>query len=358
MCIKKISILLSISMVLIILLFNSYALTQTLYVDVMNGNDKNPGTKEKPLMTLKKAAEITNSSTMKGPSTIKVAPGIYNLNESVVFENSRLYTEKERLTIEAVILPDDPQWKPDSMPVLISTEFKLKPEKSHEPIEIPGLKVEVNHVTIRGLKFLGSPTLNIWYYPIGRLGKNLKDLIVSQCLFMAQRETLSMNVAILANGHGLVVDHCIFYNCRNPVVFWNAEGGISKGNVMKYCIVDGAFTSGIWVCQTGEDLEFHHNIITNCEYIWMRDYENTNTYRLRDCIITNYKHYSAKCGPNWEVNLTGPDIEYEEKNIIKEGKVILEKGNGIDIDVPRTFLHVVPGTLGSKLGAGLFISNW
>jgi hypothetical protein len=66
-----------------------------------DGNDDNPGTKEQPLRTLGRAAEIVNGSMDSGPTYIKVAPGIYNLTESAVFENERPYTEKDRLVIEA-----------------------------------------------------------------------------------------------------------------------------------------------------------------------------------------------------------------------------------------------------------------
>ena len=46
---------------------------------------------------------------------------------------------------------------------------------------------------------------------------------------------------------------------------------------------------------------------------------------------------------------TGPEVAYEEKNIIKEGQVVLVKDK-----TTRNYLHVVPGTLGSDIGAGLF----
>lgn len=343
---------------LIYALFLPYVFAETLYVDSRNGDDRNPGTMEKPLRTLEKAAAMVNSRTEGGPTCIKVAPGVYNLTKSVVLKNNRPYTEKERLSIEAAILPDDPDWKPSLMPIILSTEIPDQQSTIFEgQAEISGLKIEINHVTIRGLKFLGNPVMQIWYYAIFRKGKNLRDLVVTQCLFVMDSNALTSNVAIIANGHGLVVDHCIFYNCRNPVVFWNAEGGTSNGNAMRYCIVDGAYTSAAWVCQTGEDFEFHHNIITRSEYGWMRDYENKREYRIHDCIITENKYYSGKCGPNWELNLTGPEIIYQEKNVIKKGKVILELGNGIDLPVPKNYLHVVPRTLGSKLGAGLFIKQ-
>ena len=327
---------------------------ETLYVDGKNGDDTSPGTKEKPLRTIGKAAIMVNSQTEAGPTTIKIAPGVYNLTKAVLFKNTRPYTKGKRLTIEATILPDDPNWKPVLMPVILSTEIPQEWKKTKTQIETSGLKIEISHVTICGLKFLGSPVSHIFYYPIFREGKSLEDLTVTQCLFTMDSYALSSNVAILANGHRLVVDHCIFYNCRNPIVFWNADGGTSKNNAMRYCIVDGAYTSGVWVCQTAEDFEFHHNIITRSKYAWMRSSSNQRKYRLHDCIITDNESYSGECGPDWKLKATGTGVVYEEKDVIKTGKVVLEMGNGIDLPVPRDFLHVVPGTLGSELGAGLF----
>jgi len=335
-----------------VLISSSFA--ETLYVDGANGNDVNPGTKQKPLKTIGRAAATVNSRKEGGPTTIKIEPGVYNLTKAVFFKNNRPYTKGKRLTIEATVLPDDPNWKPVLMPVILSTEIPQQWEKTNKPVETSGLKIEINHATIQGLKFLGSPVLHIWYYPIFREGKNLEDLIVTQCLFAMDSYALSSNVAILANGHGLVVDHCVFFNCRNPVVFWNAEGGTSKNNAMRYCIVDGAYTSGVWVCQTAEDFEFHNNIITRSRYAWMRSSSNQRKYRLHDCIITDNESYSGECGSDWKVKATGPEIVYNEKDVIKTGRVVLEMGNGIDLPVPRNFLHPVPGTFGSDLGVGLF----
>ncbi len=329
-------------------------IAETLYVDGISGNDSSLGTKDKPLKTISKAATMVNDSNAHGPTTIKIAPGVYNITKAVLFDNKRSYTKEKRLTIEATILPDDPNWKPALMPVVLSTEIPQQWEKTKAQVETSGLKIEISHVTIRGLKFLGSPVSHIWYYPVFRQGKSLEDLVVTQCLFTMDRNALSSNVAIIANGHGLVVDHCIFYNCRNPIVFWNADGGTSKKNAMRYCIVDGAYTSGVWVCQTAEDLEFHNNIITRSKYAWMRGSSNQRKYRLHDCIITDNESYSGECGSDWKLKATGPEIVYNEKDVIKTGKVVLEMGNGIDLPVPRNFLHPVPGTFGSNLGAGLF----
>lgn len=338
-------------MILVFTTIASNVIAKTLYVDSRNGNDTNPGTKEKPLSTMGQAAIMVNSRTEAGPTTIKVAPGIYNLTKSVVFENSRPYTEKDRLLIEATVLPDEPEWKPALMPVILSTEDPRKVENLGRLTETYSLKIKISHVTIRGMKFLGNPLLHNWHCCVSRIGTNLEDLLVTQCMFVGDKDSLNIYCATLATGDRFVLDHNIFYNCHACVVFWDgAEGIPGKANTMRYCIVDGAYISGVWTCQTAEDFEFHHNVVTRSEYFWMRKRtENPRKYRVHDCIVTNNKYYSGYGVESGPTGQTGPEVTYEEKNVIKEGKIVLEKNKKA-----RNYLHVVPGTLGSELGAGLF----
>jgi hypothetical protein len=333
--------------VLVFVAFTTCVSAQTIFVDIYNGSDTNSGTREKPLKTIKQAAELVNNSKEEGPSLIKIAPGVYNLSDFVLFENKRSYTKDARLVIEATILPDDPGWTPLLIPVIISTAVPTKDEFG--PV-MYGFKIEVSHATIRGLKFLGNPIMYSRYYPIWRAGDALEDLVVTQCMFVGDEDALPIHLAVIANGHGLVVDHCVFYNCKNTIVFWNAKEGKSRDNAMKYCIVDGAYVSGIWTCQTTEDFEFHHNIITRSEYFWMRDNQvkEKYKYKLADCIVTDNKFYSGGFGPAG-TNPSGPEITFDEKYLIKKGKVTLEKNPN-----SREYLHVVPGTPGRNLGAGLF----
>ncbi len=64
---------------LIVCISASSIFADVLYVDSQNGNDVNPGAKEKPLRTIGKAAMIVNSRSEAGPTTIKVSPGIYKM---------------------------------------------------------------------------------------------------------------------------------------------------------------------------------------------------------------------------------------------------------------------------------------
>ena len=118
---------------------------------------------------------------------------------------------------------------------------------------------------------------------------------------------------------------------------------------MRYCIVDGAYISGVWTCQTAEDFDFHHNIVTRSEYLWMRKPGDKQKYRLNDCIVTSNRYYSGYGVANGPTGQTGPEVTYEGKNVIKEGEVTLVKDKRA-----RNYLHIAEGTFGSELGAGLF----
>lgn len=341
--------LLLLFVILIITLPVTCVIGETIYVDSRNGSDKNPGTKEKPLRTIGQAAVLVNSTTESEPTTIKITPGIYNLDKCVMFENTRAYTEKDRLVIEASILPDAPHWKPALMPVILSTEDPRKSEKLDELTETYSIKTEISHVTIRGLKFLGNPLSHNWHCCVSRIGENLDDLVVTQCMFAGDRETFDIYCAALATGDKFVVEHCIFSNCHACTVFWDGPNGIAgKGCAMRYCIVDGAHISSVWTCQTAEDFEFHHNIVTHSEYLWMRKPGDKQKYRLHNCIVTGNRYhsgYGVASGPSGQ---TGPEVTFEEENVIKQGQVTLVKDK-----TAKNYLHVLPGTFGSELGAGI-----
>lgn len=306
--------------------------------------------------TISQAATVVNSSKADGPTTLKIAPGTYILTEAIIFQNHRKYTPQKRLTIEATVLPDDSRWNPILMPVIISTSKGIPRGQRRLSCSF---KIEVNHTTIRGLKFLGNPRPRNWHYSIYRQGQTLNDLLITQCLFVGDAETIPSHCSIIANGYGLVLDHNIFYRCNIPVLFWNAEGGISKGNAMRYCIVDGASTAAVWTCDTADDFEFHHNVVTRSQYLWMRPLSNSCEYKIHDCVLTDN---SYKSGHGSSFGITGPtgsDVKFKEKSVVREGVVTVLKPNipGVreNPDRPKNYLHVKSGSLGSKLEAGLFM---
>jgi hypothetical protein len=353
--------------VLIVGMLAPSLIAEMLYVDSQDGSDTNPGNKEKPLLTIGNAADIISGKKEPGPTTIKIGAGVYNLTKAVLFENTRPYTKEERLTIEATILPDDPKWKPVLMPVILSTESNPAWKDSrYEHVSISrAFVVDVNHVTIRGLKFLGNPYPHNMHIPIYRRGRDKEDLLVTQCLFTGDVDTLPIHVPIAAYAAGVVVEYCIFYKCKNSVEFRGVPGKTNDSSAMRYCIVDGGTTSGVWLSKA-EDFDFHNNIITRSNFALMRNYGNKRRHKIRDSIITENMNYSGQGVPpgkhtqkgrRWIYASTGDDVTYDEKNVIKEGKVVLVKNQvGIDeaLEIPIDYLHPVRGTLGSDLGAGLF----
>ncbi|MCG8697732.1 MAG: DUF1565 domain-containing protein [Bacteroidales bacterium] len=343
---------------LVIVLLTTGLVAEILYVDASNGSDTNPGIEEQPLKTLNRAATLVNGNDVEGPTTIRVKPGLYNLTDAVIIENQRSYTRDNRLIIEATVLPDAPHWQPSMMPIVFSTSGGIPAG----PRRLSAcLKLEVNHVTVRGLKFLGNPKPNLWHYAIYRQGKALDDLLVTQCLFVGDLDTIPLHCAICVNGHGLVLDHSIFYRCGIAALLWNAKGGTSRNNAMHYCIVDGAATAAIWTCQTDEDFAFHHNVITRSKYHWMRPRANNRTYTIRDSVLTEATFDSGYGSSHGITGQTGPEITYREENVIRQGEVMLvqAKMQGVreKAEKPKNYLHVIPNSLGSHLGAGLFKSR-
>jgi hypothetical protein len=324
---------------------------EQLYVNVRIGNDINPGTKSQPLKTLEEAAKRVNTNNRQEATTILLSEGVYPLTETVLFNNNK-FTLDNRLVIRAGILPDDPNWNPQRMPILVMIVPTI-PNADGE--EAKGVDIEVSHVTIEGLRFSGGPEYyyidgkhNRRSYPIWRDGKNLDDLLVTQCLFTGDPDLLPVRVAAIANGQGFVLDHCVFYRCQNPVVFWNAEGGKSLHNAMRYCLVYEPFYSGVWTTQnTAEDLEFHHNIIAGSGKGWIR--EGEHHYSIHDCIFTG-NTYPAGFG-NDPTGGKNPDpFDFlQMMNVQLKGTIEIEKDQS-----KKNYLQLKEGSFGSNLKAGLF----
>jgi hypothetical protein len=319
------------------------------YINAKTGNDKNTGSQSQPLKTIGEAAKRINGNTAKEATTIILSEGVYPLTETVFFNNNKFSVEG-RLRIRAEVLPDDANWNPQRMPI-ITTMITATPTPD-DGEEARGFEIEASHVTIEGLRFTGSPIYyyidgrqSRRYYPIWREGKNLDDLVVTQCLFAGNVDVLPIRVAVIANGHGLVLDHCVFYNCQNPVVFWNAQDGTSYRDAMRYCLVYEANYSGVWTTrQTGDDFEFHHNVIANSRTAWIRDNDSTHHYQIHDCILANNTKPTGNGGDN---AISNDFLKME--NVQLSGIIEIEKDQS-----KNNYLQLKEGSFGSKLQAGLF----
>ncbi len=133
---------------------------ETIYVSVGNGADTNPGTKQSPLKTLSAAAKRVNEAKGNGPTAIILAEGIYPLDQTVMIKPGRLYTKTEQLTIRAESLPDDPDWGPARMPVLVPV-MPLSKDWNGRPDPFDGvaygMQIETSHATVQGIRMCGMP---------------------------------------------------------------------------------------------------------------------------------------------------------------------------------------------------------
>lgn len=336
-------------------LMNLYCIkAEQLYVNPLIGNDNNTGIKSQPLKTLSEAARRVNLNKNPGETTIILSEGIHLLTQTVLFTNDK-YSASNRLTIRAEIMPDDEDWTPKKMPVVI-TVVPTEPGIGGE--EARGIQPEVSHVTIEGLRFTGSPDYTYIddnnlrrSYPIWRDGKKLDDLLVTQCLFTGNVDVLPLHVGVIANGYGLVIDHCVFFNCKIPVVFWKNDGKTGSRSAMRHSLVYGGYFCGVWTTQgtNGDDFDFHHNIIANTSTIWIREKGSTRRYKASDCIFTNYNKLAGYgSGPLSDSDATSTDF-LTMKNVQTSGDVIIEKDQS-----KRNYLQLADGSVGSNLNAGLF----
>jgi hypothetical protein len=163
------------------------------YLNTKSGNDSNAGSKESPLKTLSEAAKRVNQSSGEGAITVFLSPGVYGMNETTDFNPvNRKFSSTDRLVIRASVLPDDTNWSPADMPIVISTmPFSEEKNDKGEPTggQNFGILVQSSHVTIQGLRILGEPVHEnpakgalVRNYPIVWDGKNLEDLRITQCL--------------------------------------------------------------------------------------------------------------------------------------------------------------------------------
>jgi hypothetical protein len=369
---------------------------ETIYVSVGNGADTNPGTKQSSLKTLSAAAKRVNEAKGNGPTTIILAEGIYPLDQTVMIKPGRSYTETERLTIRAESLPDDPDWGPARMPVLVpvtplSKDWNDRPDPFDGAVY--GMQIETSHATVQGIRMCGMPIIEHpkagaihRLYGIGRIERTLEDLEVKQCLFTGDEVTNPNHLALLINGNGLVVDHCLFYGIKQTVVFLTPG---STGHAMRNCLVWGSYATGIWTSGVAKDLDYRNNIVSNSFYVWIGQGARSaqaeldqigrgraggppaggppaggppqdrppagpvppeSRYNVRNCLFAGNKRFTGSGG--------GPALNFRDNdpsflNLI-DTKIT---GQPVQLEFDQTkrnYLHVQEGTSGSDIGAGLF----
>lgn len=332
------------------------------HINRINGNDLNSGTKEQPLKTLNKAADLVNLANGKGAITVYLAEGIYGLDATITFHPANWhFTREQRLTIRSESLPDDADWDPGKMPVIVSTmPLNFKPNGNIDPLggTSYGIQIETEHVTIQGLRVLGTPVherpkngMVRRNYPIVREGRNLDDLRITQCLFIGDKQAIPNHLAILASGQGVVVDHCVFYHCKDAIVFWFSDEPARNCEVHHNLFI-GNYGANIWSWSAAEDLKFYNNVVTGTNVFWILNKDEKASFSLSNSLISGY---------NELVNKGGGPAGFGDKadpSKLKLGKdVIINRDGNLQIEedpIKRNYLHIVSGTSGANLNAGLF----
>lgn len=318
------------------------AYAQIVYVDAQKGKDQAQGTLTDPLASLEKAVALASDLPGQQPVRIKIYPGVYTLHHQLDIKTRNAVADTVLYSLEAAILPDDPDWQPHKMPVIQSVSGDNSITQFSHSV---GLLVAKHNVQIRGLKFLGNanPTVR-YYYPITRENETYQHLAISQCLFIGDKNSAPIQAAIWAHGAATSVDHCIFYNCKNALILLKGIKNFS----LKHSIIAGAYESAAWY--NASDLTFTHNLVTNCNFVWLRPENTAPTYTFNQSVITNNTNsmgfYTTKG------LLATQDNKHREEGIKKEGTVLLTetKGDGLPIE----FLHPTAQSAGYELKAGLF----
>lgn len=329
-------------------------------INASTGNDQNNGSKEFPLKTLTEAAKRVNKMVGSGSIEVILSAGTYGLNETAKFDPVNWkFEQNKRLIIRAEIPPNLSDWNPSKMPIIISTmPFKLETDKNKKTTGGSNYGIEINtsFVTIQGLRILGEPVhekptegVLIRNYPIVWEGKNLTDLRITQCLFLGNKFALPNHLGILANGNTLEVDHCVFFGVKDAVVMWNSNASKSS---FHHNLVLNIYGAAIWTWSTTEDFNFYNNVVSNANVFWVLDKDEKYTFEIRNSMLVGYNQFVNKGGgpQDFGTSASKSKLRYQADFIIKkDGQLVIEE----DQTNPY-YLHLKPGTLGTKYGAGLF----
>ncbi|QEM07900.1 hypothetical protein DIU31_031975 [Mucilaginibacter rubeus] len=322
---------------------------QSLYVDPLKGNDQATGTLTEPLASLDKAVSLAKDFTGNNNIDIKLAPGLYVVTQSLKIE-SNTQAVSGKFTIGALVMPDDPEWTPAKMPVIqVTADANRIGKLSHASV---AFQVERNHVALKGLKFLGNPNpASVYFYAIERRNNALKGLEISQCYFIGEKNSAPIQGGIFAQGEGIHIDHCIFYNCKNAVLsFLNV-----KDFSITHSIIYGAYEAAIWLGygpDTDLPFTFHDNIVANGNYFWVGDKGIHKNYLFSNSVISGNANY---LGINGDTIKPDQVNKPTEKNIDKSGKVFLSEITAEG--VPRDYLNLSGSSAGREIDAGIFINK-
>jgi len=241
-------------------------------------------------------------------------------------------------------MPDDAGWQPEKMPVIQS----VSPNNSNVQFtHSVGFLVAKNSVSFKGLKFVGNASPYVaYYYPITRENENLNDLEVSQCYFIGEKNSTRLQSGLWTHGPGIHVDHSIFFNCRNAMVLIKGIKDLSITNSIIY----GAYESAVWFGASDAPFVFRDNIVTRCNFFWVRPKDTQPAYTFSNSLITENDNYMGYISNDL---IPAPKSNLKEIGIRKTGHVTLVEIK-TDRYQPHNYLNLAPGSDGSDIPAGIF----
>ena len=332
---------------IVVLFFLSISVTisaQTIYVDVVKGRFEAKGTLTDPLSGLEQAVLLASSFSGNEPVNIKVAPGLYVISHLLEVRTASKRIDTVKYTIEAMVMPDDPDWLPSKMPVIQSIS---RDNSTVQFVHSAGILAAKNNVSFKGLKFTGNANTTVrYYYPVTRENEALKGLEISQCYFIGEKNSGPIQGAIWAHGGDIVVDHCIFYGCKNALLLFKSISGLSVTNSIIY----GCYESAVWFGPFNSEFTFRNNIVSHCNFFWVRPENTQPAYKFTNSLITENAEFMGYYGSKGLV--PADKNSHFETSVKKTGKVLLSevKTEGL----PKDYLNLIEGSDGKEISAGIF----
>jgi len=179
------------------------------------------------------------------------------------------------------------------------------------------------------------------------------------------------HVAIIANGNGVSVHHCIFRGLKISVVYWTPG---SSGHAMRNCLCHNLYGSGVWTSGVANDFDYRNNVVANCNYVWtsqggssaLADAGGRGGRQAAPASPTpqqplHYKVVDSFFATNRRLAGTGTGARLEYRDIdssflelvgtrVSEAPIVLERDQ-----TKRAYLHPSADSDAAKVGAGLFM---
>ena len=167
---------------------------------------------------------------------------------------------------------------------------------------------------------------------------------------VGNRDVVENHCAILARGHGIVIDHCVFNGCKITAVYWTGQ---AQRCAMRNTLTAGNYVTGAWLCAIADDFDFSNNVMSgNLSGVLFQG--AIQKYTMRESLFAGNKNlWGAGGGP--AVNFRALDAT---ALVLPASSRVLPTPVQIEMDqAKRDYLHVAVGTPGSEIPAGLFMKR-